>query len=88
MVDAAARAPALLTIIEPGQPVPHGWADEQLAALGMIDDGGALTPGHWLIRQVLDDYDRHHDYAIIALLDLKATDESEKPSISIVSVGP
>ncbi|WP_193104034.1 RNA helicase [Brachybacterium sp. FME24] len=41
----------------------------------------------WRIRQVLDDPDRNHDWAIEAELDLEATDEAGEPVLTITHVG-
>ncbi|MEE1649788.1 DUF3516 domain-containing protein [Brachybacterium sp. J144] len=41
----------------------------------------------WEIRQVLDDPDGNHDWAIEAELDLEATDEAGEPVLAITHVG-
>jgi hypothetical protein len=41
----------------------------------------------WRIRQVLDDPERNHDWAIEAELDLEATDEAGEPVLAITHVG-
>lgn len=60
-IDAPARSPKLLQIIEESKV--------------------------WRIRQVLDDPQGHHDWAIEAELDLEATDEAGEPVLAITKVG-
>jgi len=40
------------------------------------------------VRQVLDDLDGHHDWAITAVVDLAASDAAEGPVLKIQKVGP
>ncbi|QAY68679.1 DEAD/DEAH box helicase [Xylanimonas protaetiae] len=72
-VDAPARASALLTILEPGAATPAGEKVE---------------PGTWWVRQVLDDLDGNHDWAITARVDLAASDEAGAVVLTVLTVGP
>jgi superfamily II RNA helicase len=72
-VDAAARASGLLTILEPGATTPAG---EKVA------------PDTWWVRQVLDDADGNHDWAITARVDLAASDEAGAVVLTVLTVGP
>ncbi|WP_240644192.1 DEAD/DEAH box helicase [Antribacter gilvus] len=69
---APARSSALLTILEPGAELPQG---------------GRVEPGTWWVRQVFDDADGDHDWAITALVDLAASDEAGAVVLTIVDVG-
>ncbi len=71
--DAAARSSALLTILEPGAELPAG---------------GRVEPGTWWVRQVLEDLDGNHDWAISALVDLEGSDEAGAVALTVLSVGP
>src|SRR5690625_6929559 len=44
--------------------------------------------GSWRVRQILADPDEHHDWAITAEIDLKASDAAQEPVVRIVEVGP
>jgi superfamily II RNA helicase len=72
-IDAGARSAALLTILEPGAETPSGEKVE---------------PGTWWVRQVLDDADGDHDWAITALVDLAASDEAGAVVLTVLAVGP
>ncbi len=72
-VGAPARASALVTILEPGAVTPHG---EKVAA------------DTWWVRQVLDDLDGNHDWAITARVDLPASDEAGAVVLAVLAVGP
>ncbi len=76
------------------------WAEAMDAYYDTYDhvgiDGAARSPQLlqiteesklWRIRQVLDDPDRNHDWAIEAELDLEATDEAGEPVLAITHVG-
>ncbi|MCL1800514.1 MAG: DUF3516 domain-containing protein [Promicromonosporaceae bacterium] len=84
-IDGAARSPALLTIVEPGGELPAGILTASEASL--LNDDGELKSGYWWVRQVIDDAEGHHDYAITAVVDLTASESEEKPALRIVSVG-
>ncbi|RZS60176.1 DEAD/DEAH box helicase [Xylanimonas ulmi] len=71
-VDAPARAASLLTMLEPGAPLPHG---------------GRVEPGTWWVRQVLDDLDGNHDWAVTASVDLAASDEAGAVVLTVLDVG-
>jgi hypothetical protein len=72
-VDAGARAASLLTILEAGAELPAG---------------GRVEPGTWWVRQVLDDADGDHDWAITVLVDLAASDEAGAVVLTVLDVGP
>ena len=78
----------------------RAWADAMDAYFDAYDDVGIDGPARspqllqiteeskiWRIRQVLDDPDRNHDWAIEAELDLEATDEAGEPVLTITHVG-
>jgi hypothetical protein len=44
--------------------------------------------GRWLVRQVFDDPDRDHDWAISAEIDLAASDAAGEPVVRVTDVGP
>jgi hypothetical protein len=44
--------------------------------------------GLWRVRQIFDDPDGDHDWAITALIDLAASDESGEPVITVTDIGP
>jgi hypothetical protein len=50
----------------------------------------SVIPGGetWSVRQILDDPDGNHDWAITAEIDVAESDETGEPVIRIVSVGP
>ena len=51
----------------------------------MIDRDG--TPGAWRVRQIIDDPEGHHDFAIVATVDLAASDAAGEPVIRTESFG-
>lgn len=76
------------------------WAEAMDAYYDTYDhvgiDGSARSPRHlqiteesklWRIRQVLEDPEGNHDWAIEAELDLEATDEAGEPVLAITRVG-
>jgi len=79
-IDAAARSSSLLTILEPGAELPLGTT--------FPTGGNVVPPGYWWARQVIDDADGDHDWAITAIIDLAASANSDAPVIKIVDVGP
>ncbi|WP_062079158.1 DEAD/DEAH box helicase [Demequina globuliformis] len=88
---ADARSAALLTFVEPGgasggASVDRADAGAQ-AALAATPDA-AVPEGTWLVRQVIDDLDGDHDWAIIATVDLEGSDEAGAPVINVLAVGP
>jgi len=44
-------------------------------------------PGRWLVRQILDDPEEHHDWAITAEVDLAASDEAGTAVLKVLAVG-
>ncbi len=78
-----ARSSALLTILEPGAELPGSAADGEQSG-----ETGRVEPGTWWVRQVLDDADRNHDWAITARVDLAASDEAGVVVLTVVGVGP
>jgi len=80
--DASARAASLLTIWTPGAELPPGTSR-------MLEHSpAACPPDTWIARQVLDDYDKHHDWSITAVIDLPASDESGAVALKVISVAP
>ncbi|MDF2146433.1 DUF3516 domain-containing protein [Knoellia sp. p5-6-4] len=45
-------------------------------------------PGRWLVRQVIDDPEGDHDWAITAVVDLAASDEAGEAAVSVADLGP
>ena len=58
--------------------------DARNPALLHIDAGDEK----WLVRQVFDDPDGDHDWAISAEVDLAASDEAGEPAVTVTDVGP
>ena len=42
----------------------------------------------WTVRQILDDPEGNHDWAIVATVDLDASDAAGEPVIRTLSCGP
>ncbi|WP_448759508.1 DEAD/DEAH box helicase [Actinomyces oricola] len=83
--DQAARAVALAPLDE--QP-----DDSALAAVGVserlreaLERSGRKV---WLATQVLEDPEGDHDWRLVALVDLTASDEAEQVVLRLLSVGP
>ncbi|MDR2722657.1 MAG: DUF3516 domain-containing protein [Cellulomonadaceae bacterium] len=86
-IDVGARSPALLTICEPGQNLPDGAVTSPDAdATAAI--AGTVRPDAWWVRQVIDDYDHHHEWALTADIDLPASDAAGAPAIRLLAVAP
>lgn len=79
-----ARSAVLVTFVAPHEDHDHAPARAALAAT----DDGVLPEGSWLVRQVFDDRDGDHDWAIIAVVDLDASDEAGAPVFEVLHVGP
>ena len=65
--------------------------DARSPKLLMIDrDGGAGAGATrtWTVRQIIDDPEDHHDFAIVATVDLDASDAAGEPVIRTASFGP
>ena len=45
----------------------------------------AKEPGRWLVRQVIDDADGDHDWAITAAVDLEASDEAGEAVLTVTA---
>ncbi|GAA1984464.1 DEAD/DEAH box helicase [Isoptericola halotolerans] len=75
---ANARASSLLTMLEPGAELPSGAPPS---------DARTVPTGTWWVRQVLDDTNGDHDWAITAQVDLAASDEAGAPVVTIEHVG-
>jgi hypothetical protein len=73
-----------VTFVEPGADHDGGGARAALAAT----PDGVLPEGTWLVRQVLDDPAGDHDWAIVAAVDLDASDEAGAPVLKVLHVGP
>jgi superfamily II RNA helicase len=58
-------------------------------ALLMVDRAqGVTSPRTWTVRQILQDPEGHHDWAIVATVDLDASDAAGEPVIRTESFGP
>jgi len=79
-----ARSAALVTFVEPDGDHEAGGSRAALAAT----PDGALPAGTWLVRQVFDDAAGDHDWAIVAAVDLDASDEAGAPVLELLHVGP
>ena len=56
----------------------------------MIDregTAGASDTRTWTVRQIIDDPEEHHDFAILATVDLDASDAAGEPVIRTTSFG-
>ena len=42
----------------------------------------------WLVRQIIDDPEGHHDWAIVATVDLDASDAAGEPVVRTQSFAP
>jgi len=78
-----ARSAALVTFVEPDG--DHSQAHARAALVATPD--GVLPEGSWMVRQVFDDLDGDHDWAIVAVVNLDASDEAGAPVIELLSVG-
>ncbi|MBA2436833.1 MAG: DUF3516 domain-containing protein [Acidimicrobiia bacterium] len=63
----------------------------ELVGTGAVARGAALFQlhegaGHWDVRQVLDDPDGDHDWALLARVDLAASDDAGAPVIELLGV--
>jgi hypothetical protein len=45
-------------------------------------------PGQWLVRQVIDDPEGDHDWAITAVVDLGASNETGEAAVTVTGFGP
>jgi Domain of unknown function (DUF3516) len=48
----------------------------------------AKEPGRWVVRQVIDDPDGDHDWAITAAVDLEASDEAGEAVLTVTAFEP
>lgn len=64
------------------------YQDVGIAADARAKDLSVVTPGTetWYARQILDDPDGNHDWAITAGIDVAASDEAGEPVLRILSV--
>lgn len=72
--------------------------DDYFAEYGSIGTGGdargpallqvTREPGRWLVRQVIDDPEGDHDWAITAEVDLVASDEAGEAVVAVTGFGP
>ncbi len=63
-----------------------GWGQEARSPELLIIDKTA-GPGTWSVRQVIDDPEEHHDFAIVATVDLDSSDAAGEPVIRTESFG-
>ena len=94
---AALRRVVDLELLDPGidwQDALDGYFDEyDVIGTGPDARGPALLhiatePDRWLVRQVFDDPEGDHDWAITAEVDLAATDEEGELVLRVTGVGP
>jgi len=78
-----ARASALLTFADAGSDVGEGRVRAALAAT----DHAEVPAGTWIVRQVIDDPAGDHDWALVAAVDLDASDEAGEPVLEMLAVG-
>ncbi|MFP5358991.1 MAG: DEAD/DEAH box helicase [Actinomycetes bacterium] len=78
-----ARASALLTFVDETSDPADGRVRAALAAA----EHAELPPRAWIVRQVIDDPAGDHDWAIVARVDLDASDESGEPVLEVIQVG-
>ena len=69
------------------------FAEYDRIGIGAAARGPALfqiikQPGSWTVRQIFDDPDSDHDWAITATVDLAASDESGEAVLHLDEVGP
>ncbi len=62
-------------------------SDARRAELLLIDEHPVDDPGCWSVRQILHDPASDHDWRILALVDLAASDEAGRAVVRIVDVG-
>nr|WP_062072434.1 DEAD/DEAH box helicase [Demequina sediminicola] len=86
-IGADARSAGLLTFVEGDGDSGDGADAGAQAALAATADA-SVPEGAWLVRQVIDDLDRDHDWAIVAAVDLEASDEAGSPVVTVLAVGP
>lgn len=78
-----ARSARLITWVIPG-----GDHDEHEARMALAHAPDATLPeGMWLVRQVIDDANGDHDWAITALVDLAESDAAGVAVMEIIHVG-
>ncbi|HMJ36364.1 MAG TPA: DUF3516 domain-containing protein [Baekduia sp.] len=61
--------------------------DARSPHLLMIDRAPGGEPRRWTVRQIIDDPEGHHDFAIVATVDLDASDAVGEPVIRTESFG-
>jgi hypothetical protein len=67
------------------------WARHAAVGTGPEARGPALFQvaegeGTWVVRQVLDDPEGDHDWALTASVDLAASDEAGQPVVEVLAV--
>ncbi|WP_062381379.1 DEAD/DEAH box helicase [Demequina pelophila] len=78
-----ARSTALITFVDASTDPSEGRAAAALRASGHAE----LPHRTWLVRQVIDDPAGDHDWAIVAAVDLDASDEAGAPVLEVLAVG-
>jgi uncharacterized protein DUF3516 len=69
------------------------FAEYDRIGIGATARGPALfqvrkQPGSWTVRQIFDDPNEDHDWAITATVDLAASDEAGEAVMHLDEVGP
>jgi superfamily II RNA helicase len=63
-------------------------ADARSSALVLLDDLPADGVGRWRVVQILDDPEGHHEWRIVATVDLEASDQLGAAVVRVDEVGP
>jgi hypothetical protein len=66
----------------------HEWIGTGPDARGPLMLQIAKEPGRWVVRQVIDDPDGDHDWAITAAVDLEASDEAGEAVLTVTAFEP
>jgi hypothetical protein len=82
-MHAAAWEEALGTYWDEHEEIDTGSA-ARAPALFMVE----RTSTAWTVRQIINDPEGHHDYAIVATVDLDDSDAAGEPVIRTQSFGP
>lgn len=62
-------------------------ADADARGPGLLIVDTAAEPGVWRVRQILHDPEDHHDWAIVASVDLAASDAAGHAVTRVLQVG-
>jgi hypothetical protein len=79
-MDAAAWEEALGAYWEEHETMEDGPA-ARAPELLMVERSAPGEPRTWTVRQIIDDPEGHHDWAIVATVDLDASDAAGEPVV-------